>query len=553
MPRQTMRVSDVPLWEIGGAGRFRDALVLPPWLFLLGVAAWWWVRRPMLLAMVVLGIWCGAVAGLPLAVIVVALLMVLRTGARVVWAARGCSPASPGILCVGMWRLWHVRRRWTDCCEAANVLSRVTRRPVPVRRWRIRPTGVQCTARVGRVGRTVSELRKGVAAMAAVTGAEHVDVQQLSTAMATVTFLWGDVTTRELETVDLPGAPEGRASFGWDMAGKAVSVYTHLSLLIIGRTGSGKSTLAWALIASLIREGVPFRVRVIDPAGGVEMSLLEDAPYVRYYTDKIGNAGKLIEQARDSMRARLHDIKERGIRKHVATPDEPLDITIIDEILLLNDVLQKGAASPAGEILTVGRKAGYVIWGLSQLGQVDALGRIRDLFAQRVCLATTSPEITNAALGQEAESAGAKCSEIPLTAAGTGYLYIDGVAGFRKFRSVYVTDEDTRHIALGKLPHRFRHGGQQYGNQTRRTAVYECYDITGRLLYVGIAYNPSARLQEHSEEDFWWAQVDQTKTVITWWKSRKSAKREETKQIHNRKPLFNIQEQQAEDEDGDAA
>jgi DNA segregation ATPase FtsK/SpoIIIE, S-DNA-T family len=549
MPQRTMRVAETPLWAVGGPGRFRDAFPLPPWLFLSMRAFWWWVRHPVLSATVVLGLWIGVGSGIAAAAGVVVLIAVTRVGARVFWAARGCTPASPKNLCVGMWRLWWVRRRWPDCCEAANVLSRGTKAIVPMRGWRIRPTGVTAVARVGRVGRTVSELRKGAAALAAVTGAEHVDVTARGTGMAVVNFLWGDVTTKELETADLPGAPEGRASFGWDTGGQAATIYTNLSLLVVGRTGSGKSTLAWALIASLIREGVPFRLRVIDPAGGVEMSLLEDAPYTRYYTDKISAADKLIEQARDSMRARLHEMKARGIRKHIPTPDEPLDITIIDEILLLTDALKGGShKTPIGEILSTGRKAGYAVWGLSQLGQVDVLGRIRDLFPQRICLATTSPDITNAALGQEAESNGAACSEISLDAAGTGYLYVDGVAGFRKFRSVYVTDIDTQDIASGKLPQRFRHGGTTYGNANRRTAVYELYAVNDRLLYVGIAYNPVQRLQEHSEEDFWWSQVDMDKTVIKWWKTRKAAKKEETKQIHARHPVFNIQEQETEDD-----
>ena len=39
------------------------------------------------------------------------------------------------------------------------------------------------------------------------------------------------------------------------------------------------------------------------------------------------------------------------------------------------------------------------------------------------------------------------------------------------------------------------------------TTVYRCRDITGALLYVGVAVNPGRRLSQHRLVKTWWPQV----------------------------------------------
>jgi predicted GIY-YIG superfamily endonuclease len=265
------------------------------------------------------------------------------------------------------------------------------------------------------------------------------------------------------------------------------------------------------------------------------------------------------------MDCRLDAMKKRGVRKHIPTAEEPLDILIIDELLLLQELVKRGVDSPLATILSTGRKAGYVVWALSQVGQVDALGRVRDLFPQRICLATKSREMTEAALGPGAEQAGARCSQISEKTPGVGYMFYDGRRGFIKFRAVFIPDDYARLISQGVLPALSemarrqswtagitgsRFGTQDYSTQPRRTAVYRLYSSDGRLLYVGITYNPNTRFQEHAAEKVWWEDVDMTKTEIRWYKNRKLAKKAETEAIATEHPVFNVAE--APLYDGDA-
>ena len=555
MPQKVMRVAATPLWTPGGPGRLRDAMQLNPWVFLALKFMWWWVIHPVHTATFWLGLASLVFLGWQFTVAIVCAVVVLVYCLRVGWAAQGCSPASPIILVKGYWHLRKVQRLWPECCEAGNVLSRGQRRIVPTVRWRITPHGVSVVAKVGKCGRTVDELAKGSAGLEAVVGATAVVVERIYNGAALVTFAWGDDTARLLTVDDLPGSPEGYASFGRESGGESISVSHRTSLLLVGETGSGKSNIVWALIASLLKEGTPFRLRVVDPAGGVELSVLEGAPYTTAYTDKAKGADALITQARDSMYARLHDMKVRGVRKHEPTVQEPLDITIIDEVLLLGEMLKKGVTSPLGEILSTGRKAGYVVWGLSQLGQVDALGRVRDLFAQRICLATKSREMTEAVLGPSAEAEGARCSKIPANQPGVGYLYVNGIRGYRKFRAVYISDDDTLTLAQGIVPAGFSAPLKAESDELakRKTARYELYSLTDRLLYIGISANPNERFKEHADptsDDYkiWWPQVDLSKTVITWYPNRRKAKAMETKAIRERRPVYNV----SEVEDGEA-
>jgi S-DNA-T family DNA segregation ATPase FtsK/SpoIIIE len=112
----------------------------------------------------------------------------------------------------------------------------------------------------------------------------------------------------------------------------------------------------------------------------------------------------------------------------------------------LGPILKKGFDSPLGEILTKGRKFGFIVWGCSQLSQKDVIGDVRDLFPQRICLAVPSADLTDAVLGAGAESDGARCSQIPTDTPGVGYMFKNGVRGFIKFRSMYLDD-----AAIAKL------------------------------------------------------------------------------------------------------
>jgi hypothetical protein len=72
----------------------------------------------------------------------------------------------------------------------------------------------------------------------------------------------------------------------------------------------------------------------------------------------------------------------------------------------------------------------------------------------------------------------------------------------------------------------------------RRTALYRLFNSEGRLLYVGIAFNPRARWLGHSSTKSWWEQVDRRE--VEWHETRSAALGAEAEVIVNERPLYNI-------------
>lgn len=79
---------------------------------------------------------------------------------------------------------------------------------------------------------------------------------------------------------------------------------------------------------------------------------------------------------------------------------------------------------------------------------------------------------------------------------------------------------------------------------TRRTALYRLYDSIGRLLYVGITFNPSDRWRGHSGTKSWWKDV--TRREIEWHPTRSAAERAEVAAIKGEGPLYNVAEADGE-------
>lgn len=72
----------------------------------------------------------------------------------------------------------------------------------------------------------------------------------------------------------------------------------------------------------------------------------------------------------------------------------------------------------------------------------------------------------------------------------------------------------------------------------RRTALYRLFDAQGRLLYVGIAFNPRDRWRGHCSTKSWWQQVDRRE--VEWHDSRSEAQIAEAAAITEERPLYNI-------------
>ncbi|MFJ8345095.1 GIY-YIG nuclease family protein [Streptomyces sp. NPDC094153] len=71
----------------------------------------------------------------------------------------------------------------------------------------------------------------------------------------------------------------------------------------------------------------------------------------------------------------------------------------------------------------------------------------------------------------------------------------------------------------------------------RRTALYRLFDTEGRLLYVGITFNPDNRWAEHATSKSWW--VDVADKHVEWHESRTVAAAAEVAAIAAGLPLYN--------------
>jgi len=529
---------------VGSGVRLRELITVPAWLLFTGRTMMWFVRHYVQTGLLVAWGFMWWVSGSVLwgLLLVVVLLGLMVTGMSIV-RARSCSYASLREAFLSIYRQWYLQRKWHHACLNAGILDRLNHKAPRLRKVRATSGSATANVKLSGVGRTSDELKKQAETIASVLRAFGVDVEPVTPGLARIAISWGDTTALPVRLKDLQNVPAGAVPFGRTQDYKTAYVTWYTSVLAIGEAGSGKSTFAWAYAAGLLRQQVPFRAYVIDPAGGVEMAAMEDAVWCKYYCAKVSEVTKLVKQFRDAMHARLHAMKQRGVRTHTPTEAEPLMVLFIDELLLLAMMLHEGAESPLGEVLTIGRKARYIVVGLSQLSQVDALGRARDLFPQRICFATRSREMTEAALGPSAETSGAACTRIPKTTPGVAYLWVETDSrAYTRVRSAFVDDDEIQSIVRGVFP--VAAGEEQkkrkVDNCNRRCAVYHFYDMTGAPIYYGKAFNPAQREKEHRKESEWYRHVDHTRTIIHWYGNEEEALKNESIDIARDRPRYNI-------------
>jgi S-DNA-T family DNA segregation ATPase FtsK/SpoIIIE len=556
-------------WTIGGGGRLRELFPLSPWVILVGRLVRWFLVRPRLLAELALaacllwrtGDWRSALAwwvALNLLVAIVLIAVVLRL-----------SGASPSAIVTGVSRRARLLRRWEECAVAAR-LARTTRGEVripPLRRVRITATGLRVTALVGHVGRTVEHVTRERQTLAAVIGCREVYVRSgKNPGVVNLEFVWGDPLRRTIRLKDLPPPrDDSELTFGLSQDGDPVTVNRDTSLLVVGLTGSGKSGLIWALLASLVRSGVPYRLVVIDPKGGMELRALK--PLAHRYAVMPDEVAQVLTDSVADMRARADALGDAGARRYTPTAAMPYTVLVVDEFLALTTFvpakLRGRIERDLGLLITQGRAPGFVGWFCSQGSQLDALGRARTFIPQRACLATDDVETTVAALGNEARHS-ARCDQLSLKQPGVGYVHVDGYRGLRRFRAAFVTDAEAREVAAGRLPAgafggrlvtssasgrgwgrgrgrgrggRGERGGDGAGPE--RVALYRWVGADDDVLYVGISDDPDRRIGQHVQGKPWVeeaARVD----IVEWHDSRAAALEAEERLIKLERPRYNV-------------
>lgn len=197
-----------------------------------------------------------------------------------------------------------------------------------------------------------------------------------------------------------------------------------LPSLIVGAPGSGKSTEVWTTLRALREAGIPFRLRVFDPKGGLELGDLAEAAF-RY--ESLPNRWPAFLQAacealkvRQEIMRKMSTNQGRTVRK-IAEPTEefPLDLMLIDELVTVlafsrgQDAKVRiwGNEMSAKEAFTVYlsqiRASLASCIALSQLGEKQILGPARGMFPYISCLRVgpTEKELVDILLGQGAHNA----------------------------------------------------------------------------------------------------------------------------------------------------
>lgn len=221
--------------------------------------------------------------------------------------------------------------------------------------------------------------------------------------------------------------------------------------LLLGATGSGKSSVLWSALAQMaphIHSGL-ISARSIDLKGGVEAEL--GRKLFREVAYDYDAAEDMVGALANRMAARLAFMRQNGLRKHIPTADEPLELLVIDEAAALTyGAPDRKRAERLNAnlklVLSQGRAAGFATLAALQDPRKEALAT-RDLYSQIVALRFRTRDDAKLALGSSAYEAGAYADRIPQGQPGAGYV-IDGDTGdIIRFRAFLVEDEVIRHIA----------------------------------------------------------------------------------------------------------
>jgi hypothetical protein len=456
-------------------------------------------------------------------------------------------------------RLQYLAKQWPTACITQGLTAS---KKVPQLNS-VKPTlasDITATLTSGRMGVPVTAVQAKADLIREVVGCQEVVVAPTASGCADITFNWSDPMGRTLHLPDLPVAKAGTVAYGVRRDGTPATIEQDKSVLIGGMTGFGKSNIIWTMLADLIRQGVPIRLYVSDPKGGIELTALG-----RHVGQQMGNvqvmkyattAAATVEMVDDvEKRMRFSQSKQQG-RKHKPTKENPLCIVLLDELLPLHEMIRQKNKGALAKILYEGRASGYVVWANAQIGHADVLDTLRNYIPQRVCVKTKTPQTTDTFLGTGAETRGALCSLIDPKDKGVGFADSESAIRPEKFRAPLVKDTDIDRIAVGAIPE-----GMQTKPEVRRCAVYRAYSYDlpdgtprNRLEYIGKAVQPGGnggrfeghRLKdwgwcpEHEREENWWVvHVDESKMQVEWFDSEPEAIAAEEKAIDTEMPYWN--------------
>lgn len=290
-----------------------------------------------------------------------------------------------------------------------------------------------------------------------------------------LTFKYDDPFPRVVPVDELPSAARpGYVVVGPDEDGGFLEKHMLLPSMIVGQPGAGKSSEVWTTLRQLRRAGIPFRLRVFDPKGGMEMGDLREVAF-RYESMPSGWA-RFLAQACGALQVRQRIATQRGLRTLEISDEFPLDLMIIDELVtvlamskgLNAKVVAFGQEMTAREAFLVYlsqiRSANASVIALTQDVRQEVLGPVRGMFPYISCLrmGPTEAESVDIVLGRGAHKAfPAHTLAADGTDAGKGWCRTK--SGILMYRAGFMDDAERAAEAaeIGRMTANFRARGQQ--------------------------------------------------------------------------------------------
>lgn len=220
--------------------------------------------------------------------------------------------------------------------------------------------------------------------------------------------------------------------------------------LVAGSSGSGKASLVWGLLLGLadpIHRGL-VEVHGIDRKGGMELAM--GSPLLTRFATDAPTSVQLLEEAVTAMQARARMLAG-ATRQHVASPDSPHVVVLIDELAALTayetdrEMLRRANAAIA-TLASQGRAVGYTVFACLQDPRKETIPS-RGLFTQTVALRLRDAVETAMVLGEGSVANGAACHAIPASAPGVAYVVPDEGGMPSRVRAGLVTDQMIRDAA----------------------------------------------------------------------------------------------------------
>jgi predicted GIY-YIG superfamily endonuclease len=458
-----------------------------------------------------------------------------------------------------------IKSRWAKACIAGGITANktankgVTIPPLT----KITADKGDVTARIytGQYAIPSTDVAKNLVRIAETIGCREVTMRH-NMGVIDLRFCYTNPLEKVVKPADIRVVQKGLVPFGVTDDGEAITLPVlnkdgeseFRSTLIGGISGSGKSSVLWAILAGLIAQGIPVRLRVSDAAGGVELwqlgkameqSLGTDLFRVYRYAENKAQTDAMIKEMLADMNARMATMRANEVRKHKPTVAEPLDLLIIDEMIIIKSLIKAGADSDLGQMLSVCRKAGFGVIGCTQLSEKITLGEVRELMPMRMAFRMNTRPQTITILGDDQADTG-PAHTIPRDQQGVGYMYDQGTDSMRKFRAIRITDVQAKQIAMGVAPDGLEDYGKEPPEPEGLHALYRlntkpARDGSRKRLYIGISNEPARRFDEHRKDKRWAKDVDWADATrnLAWYPTRADALAAEAEAIRDELPVHN--------------